>query len=875
MSTKRLLLIDGHSLAYRAYYALPPENFSTADGQTTNAVFGFARMLLTAVNTLEPTHVAVAFDLGRQTFRLEEYPEYKAGRAKTPEDFHGQVDLIKDMLAAFGVPVITREGYEADDLLASLARRGAGEGYDTLIASGDKDSFQLADDNITIMYPKRGFTDLQHMTPQAVEDKYGVSPANYRGLAALVGEKADNLPGVPGVGEKTAAKWLTKYGDLPAIIDNAEDIGGKVGQSLRDHLADVERNYRLNRLIDDLDIPLELGDAALGRGSAEAIGELFDVLEFRQLSAEIGPFLGGAEIQAPAGSEVPAPQKTDDVAAVVAAAEGEVLGVDVDLETPDVLGFAAGDSAWLIDMTALGPEAEKQVASLLAEHPQITMHDAKPQIKALADNGLRVRVWTDTELAAYLLMPDARGYDLEELAQSRAGIAAAQPDENAGTLLENTDDEAAGRRAYLASRLAPLLREQLDEYSQLAVLDDIEMPTQAVLAQMELVGINIDSAQLQNLIDEFGREADQSAEDAYSAIGHTVNLGSPKQLQTVLFDELDMPKTKKTKTGYTTNADALNDLFRKTQHPFLEHLLAHRERTKLKQTVVGLKKEIADDGRIHTTYLQTMTATGRLSSKDPNLQNIPVRTDSGRRIRGVFTADADAGFTDLMSADYSQIEMRIMAHLSADEALIEAFRDGEDLHSFVAGQVFQIPVEDVSRQQREKVKAMSYGLVYGLSAYGLSNQLGISPNEASELMAEYFSRFGAVKEYLDGSVEEARKMGYTQTMYGRRRYLPALQSDSRPQREMAERAALNSPIQGTAADIMKIAMCRIADALAEAELKSRILLQVHDEVIVECAAGEFDSVEKIVVDTMSSAAELSVPLDVNVGRGPDWQSAAH
>lgn len=875
MSTKRLLLIDGHSLAYRAYYALPPENFSTADGQTTNAVFGFARMLLTAVNTLEPTHVAVAFDLGRQTFRLEEYPEYKAGRAKTPEDFHGQVDLIKDMLGAFGVPVITREGYEADDLLASLARRSAGEGYDTLIASGDKDSFQLADDNITIMYPKRGFTDLQHMTPKAVEDKYGVSPANYRGLAALVGEKADNLPGVPGVGDKTAAKWLTKYGDLPGIIDNAEDIGGKVGQSLRDHIADVERNYRLNRLVDDLDIPLDLGDAALGRGSAEEIAKLFDALEFRQLSAEIGPFLGGAEIQAPAGSEAPTPQKTDDVAAVVAAAEGEVLGVDVDLETPDVLGFAAGGSACIVDISALSPEAEKQLTSLLAEHPQIAMHDAKPQIKALADNGLRVRVWTDTELAAYLLMPDARGYELEELAQSRAGIAAAQPDENAGTLLENTDDEAAGRRAYLASRLAPLLREQLDEYSQLAVLDDIEMPTQAVLAQMERVGINIDSAQLQNLIDEFGREADQSAEDAYSAIGHTVNLGSPKQLQTVLFDELDMPKTKKTKTGYTTNADALNDLFRKTQHPFLEHLLAHRERTKLKQTVVGLKKEIADDGRIHTTYLQTMTATGRLSSKDPNLQNIPVRTDSGRRIRGVFTADADAGFTDLMSADYSQIEMRIMAHLSADEALIEAFRDGEDLHSFVAGQVFQIPVEDVSRQQREKVKAMSYGLVYGLSAYGLSNQLGISPNEASELMAEYFSRFGAVKEYLDGSVEEARKMGYTQTMYGRRRYLPALQSDSRPQREMAERAALNSPIQGTAADIMKIAMCRIADALAEAELKSRILLQVHDEVIVECAAGEFDSVEKIVVDTMSSAAELSVPLDVNVGRGPDWQSAAH
>lgn len=832
-------------------------------------------MLLTAVNSLEPTHVAVAFDLGRQTFRLEEYPEYKAGRAKTPEDFHGQVDLIKDMLTAFGVPVITREGYEADDLLASLARRGAGEGYDTLIASGDKDSFQLADDNITIMYPKRGFTDLQHMTPQAVEDKYGVTPANYRGLAALVGEKADNLPGVPGVGEKTAAKLLTKYGDLPSIIDDAEDVGGKVGQSLRDHIADVERNYRLNRLIDDLDIPLDLADAALGRGSAEEIAELFDALEFRQLAAEIGPFLGGGEIPAPTGSKAPAPQKTDSIRAVAEAASGSVLGVDVDLDTPDRLGFAAGDSAWLIDLSTLSPDAQQQLSALLTEHPQIAMHDAKPQIKALADNGLRVSVWTDTELAAYLLTPDARGYDLEELAQSRAGIAAAEPDENAGTLLENTNDEAAARKAFLASRLAPILRDQLEEYSQLAVLDDIEMPAQAVLAAMERIGINIDSTQLQNLIDEFGREADQSAEDAYSAIGHTVNLGSPKQLQTVLFDELDMPKTKKTKTGYTTNADALHDLFRRTQHPFLEHLLAHRERIKLKQTVVGLKKEIADDGRIHTTYLQTMTATGRLSSKDPNLQNIPVRTDSGRRIRGVFTADADAGFTDLMSADYSQIEMRIMAHLSGDEALIEAFRAGEDLHSFVAGQVFQIPVEDVSRQQREKVKAMSYGLVYGLSAYGLSNQLGISPTEASDLMAEYFSRFGAVKKYLDGSVEEARQRGYTQTMYGRRRYLPALQSSSRPQREMAERAALNSPIQGTAADIMKIAMFRIADALAEADLASRILLQVHDEVIVECAAGEFDSVEKIVVDTMRDAAELSVPLDVNVGRGPDWQSAAH
>ncbi|GAA2008276.1 DNA polymerase I [Brevibacterium samyangense] len=897
MSSQKLLLIDGHSLAYRAYFALPAENFSTSTGQTTNAVYGFMSMLLTALSAERPTHLAVAFDLGRQTFRLAEYPEYKAGRAKTPDDFHGQVELIKDLLGALGVPVVTKEGFEADDVLATLATQGAAAGMDTNIVSGDKDSFQLSSADITILYPKRGITDLNRMTPAAVEEKYGVSPANYRGLAALVGEKADNLPGVPGVGEKTAAKWLGLYGDLPGVLAHAEDIGGKAGGNLRDHLADVERNYRLNRLLTDLDLPIALADAEFGRIDHEALAALLDQLEFQALGKRLEVLLADLGLEgttSPAGAgasavEVPETAVLDGAGLLAWLADRDAeapLGVASDARfergsgAVDLLGLAQGEDAVAVELGELSAGELAEVATALGRFTALVMHDAKPQLKAFAQAGLDgLRVWTDTELAAYLLVPDARAYDLEALTDQHCGISLAPPEtDGQGTLdlsFSNEAAQAVGGAAWGVVALAEALRAKLADTGGLGVLDEIEMPFQAILVRMELAGIAVDSGALGTLLEEFGAQAEAARDAAYEAIGHEVNLGSPKQLQVVLFEELDMPRTKRTKTGYTTDADALADLLVKTGHPFLENLLAYRDVTKLRQTVVGLGNTVADDGRIHTSYLQTVAATGRLSSKDPNLQNIPVRTEAGRRIREAFVADGDRGYAELLTADYSQIEMRIMAHLSGDEALIAAFNAGEDLHSFVGSRVFGVPTDEVTPAMRSKVKAMSYGLVYGLSAFGLSKQLRIGVEEARALMDGYFERFGAVKHYLDEVVERARAAGYTETMYGRRRYLPQLTSDRRQVREMAERAALNAPIQGSAADIMKIAMLRVEDGLRAAGVRSRMLLQVHDEIVVELGPGEYEEVAGIIRGCMGAAAELSVPLDVNVGHGRSWQDAAH
>ena len=888
--SQKLLLIDGHSLAYRAFYALPVENFSTTTGQSTNAVFGFVSMLLNVCRDEAPSHIAVAFDLGRETFRLAEYSEYKAGRAKTPDEFHGQVEIIKDVLAAMNIAVVTKENYEADDVLATLAQQGEHAGIDTYVITGDKDSFQLARDGVTILYPKRGVSDLSRMTPAAIEEKYGVTPANYRGLAALVGEKADNLPGVPGVGDKTAAKWLVKYGDLPAVIDNAEDIGGKVGGNLREHLDNVERNYRLNELIDDLELPVAIDDVTWTGVDRPAVSELFDQLEFRQLGARLDALVGQDETPA----EVPASflpeaavadsdalvewlQGTDAEALVAVATNGTY---ELGSGSVDVIGLATEDSAIAFDLTTLDPVAVEALSGFLTSHLSLAFHGAKTQLKALADAGYRdVRLAIDTEIGGYLLEPGARSYDLAELAGTHCGISLTEPSDD-GQLALDLDDgserlTAFGQAAAAIARLAPVLTAEVDAAGMAGVLREIEVPLVQVLADMEHTGIAIDRSELSALIDEFTRQAETCAQQAYEAIGHEVNLNSPKQLQVVLFEELDLPKTRKTRTGYTTNAEALADLYIKSEHPFLEHLLAHRDVIKLKQTVAGLERMVADDGRIHTVYQQTIAATGRLSSTDPNLQNIPVRTEAGRRIRHVFVSEADAGYTDLISADYSQIEMRIMAHLSGDESLIAAFNAGEDLHSYVGSKVFNVGVDEVSAEMRAKVKAMSYGLVYGLSAFGLSRQLRISVDEARGLMEGYFERFGAVKDYLDEIVAEARGRGYTETMYGRRRYLPELGSSNRQIREMAERAALNAPIQGSAADIMKIAMLNLRDAFAASDLKSRMLLQVHDEIIVELADGEREAVSEVLRTTMGQAAELSVPLDVNIGVGRSWQDAAH
>ncbi|MGO1974342.1 MAG: DNA polymerase I [Propionibacteriaceae bacterium] len=895
----KVLLIDGHSVAYRAFFALPVENFSTTTGQHTNAVFGFTSMLINVLRDEQPTHACVAFDVSRQTFRSEVYTEYKANRSKSPDEFKGQVTLIKEVLDALNIVHVDKEGFEADDIIGTLATRAESDGMEVLICTGDRDALQLVSDSVTVLYPRKGVSDLARMTPQAVEEKYFVTPGRYPELAALVGETSDNLPGVPGVGPKTAAKWLGLYDGLENVITRAGEIKGKAGESFRDHLVDVRRNRQINALVLDLELPIVSTDLLRQDWDREAVHQLFDGLEFRVLRDRLLEALP-AEDTAPQGGfevvgEVLEPGTVADWLAEHAT--GQRTGLDVvghwgsgsgDLSA---LALAAEDGAagWL-DVSTLLPEDEAALTTWLADESRAkALHDAKGPLLAFWARGLDLRGLTsDTQLAAYLVRPDQRTFDLADLTlrylkrELRTEEGAAADDSAQETLdFEAGDDDsgaplatnAAMVRARAVIDLATALDAEVAERGEKDLLEGVELPLSRTLARMEQIGIAADVDHLESLESEFDGTVIQAAQDAYAVLGKEINLGSPKQLQAVLFDDLEMPKTRKTRTGYTTDADALQQLYAKTEHPFLAHLLTHRDAIRLRQTVEGLLKSVADDGRIHTTYGQTIAATGRLSSTDPNLQNIPVRTEAGRRIRQAFVVGG--GFESLITADYSQIEMRIMAHASEDAGLIEAFRSGEDFHTVMASRVFGVGADDVSQEQRAKIKAMNYGLAYGLSAFGLSNQLGISTSEAKGLMEEYFERFGGVRDYLQSLVAEARRTEFTATILGRRRYLPDLTSSNRQRREMAERMALNAPIQGSAADIIKVAMLDVERSLAEEGLTSRMLLQVHDELVLEVAAGEREQLERLLRDKMGHAVELTVPLDVSVGVGRSWFDAAH
>jgi len=890
VTSSRLLLVDGHSMAYRAFFALPVENFSTTTGQVTNAVYGFTSMLINVLRDEQPDHVAVAFDVSRQTFRSEVYAEYKANRSASPQEFSGQVALIKEVLAALRIPVLEKEGYEADDVIATVTRWARTAGFDVVVSTGDRDALQLVGDAVTVLYPVRGVSELIRMTPDVVQERYGVPPALYPDVAALVGETSDNLPGVPGVGAKTAAKWLALYGDLDGVIANAGSIGGKVGQSLRDHLEGVIRNRRLNRLVDDLELPATLEDLRVRAWDREEVHTVFDGLEFRVLRDRLFATLSAPEPEAEGGFDLDVSRlSAEQVQAWLDTHATGTTGVHVvgswSRGHGDARGLALatqdGAAGW-IDLVDALPGALDALAQWLADpqRPKV-LHDAKGPLTALADRGLPVQgVVADTALAAYLSRPDQRSFDLADLTLrhlSRELRAEAEPD---GQLMLDTGEpqgpdeaEAAMVRARAVLELAEVLAAELEERGGTRLLAEVELPLVAVLADMERAGVAVDVGKLSDLEAYFAAAVAEAAKQAFEVIGTEINLGSPKQLQVVLFEQLGMPKTKRTKTGWTTDAEALAELHVKTQHPFLLHMLRHRDASRLRQTVEGLLKSVADDQRIHTTYQQTIAATGRLSSTDPNLQNIPIRTDEGRRIRETFVVGP--GHEVLLTADYSQIEMRIMAHLSGDEGLIEAFRSGEDLHRFVGSRVFGVPPADVTPAMRSKIKAMSYGLAYGLSAFGLSRQLSIPVEEARGLMTEYFDRFGGVRDYLHGIVAEARRTGYTETIMGRRRYLPDLTSDNRQRREMAERMALNAPIQGSAADIIKVAMLRVDRALREQGLRSRLLLQVHDELVLEVAPGEVVALEEAVREAMGQAAELSVPLEVSVGRGSSWHEAGH
>jgi DNA polymerase I len=868
MAQKRLLLIDGHSMAYRAFFALPAENFTTAQGQHTNAIYGFATMLISLLKDEKPTHVAVAFDVSRKTFRTDIFPDYKANRAKTPDEFRSQMSYLNDLVTGFGITQFALEGYEADDIIATITKQAEREGAEVLICTGDRDSFQLVSNKTTVLYPKRGVSEMSRMTPDAVKEKYGMSSDQYPDFAALRGDPSDNLPSIPGVGEKTAAKWIVEYGSLKELISNVDKVGGKVGQSLRDNINDVIRNRELTQLIHDAPIEYKIDSLAWSGVVEGDLTKLFEQLEFRTLKDRLKPILNADSVV----KAVKVQGNNDEFTLFAPEIEGGALSPE---ELSEKISQHSGDIALFFEIlddklhryaVAFNPSDVYLIHSSQmgewAQDPKVSKiaHDAK----SLARENLLDGVVFDTALAAYLVNPGVRAQELSNLLE-RWGDGA--------QIDSSTPEQVLLTSAASLFELRKSLTTEMKDRGVLELFTDLELPIAALLAVMENRGIAVDRKELEKLALFFEGEVARETKTAHAAAGHEFNVASPKQLQVVLFEELNLPKTKKVKTGFTTDAEALNWLFEKTKHPLLESLLRIRETKKLGTTVEGLIAEIAKDGRIRTHFAQTVAATGRLSSVGPNLQNIPVRTEEGRSIRNAFIAGK--GFSGLLTADYSQIEMRIMAHLSNDAGLLAAFETGEDLHATVAGLVFGVKADEVDSEMRRQIKAMSYGLAYGLSSYGLAAQLDLSPPAAQDLMDRYFQRFGGIRDYLSSVVEQARKVGYTETVMGRRRYLPDLTHDNRQRREIAERMALNAPIQGSAADIIKQAMLNVQRSLVKENLKSRLLLQVHDELILEVVAGEEEVLTNLVRREMGSAFPLRAPLDVSVGIGKSWNEAAH
>lgn len=880
------MLIDGHSMAFRAFFALPAENFSTTGGQNTNAVYGFLSMLATLLKEEQPSHVAVAFDVGRKTFRTEMFPDYKAQRAATPPEFKGQVEILKDVLKTLGITTIEKDNFEADDVIATLAVAAKPLGFKTAIVTGDRDSFQLVNDTTTVLYPMRGVSVLHRFTPEAVEEKYGLTPEQYPDFAALRGDPSDNLPNIPGVGDKTATRWIVEYGTLDNLLEHADEIKGKAGVSFRERIEQVKMNRTLTEMIKDMELPVGPDDLEMQPASVAEVAAEFDTLEFGTNLRERVLASVKTEGDLPAEAVVEQDEVIVDTVHLdewLAAREGQVLALALSgVGTPatgDAHSVAIVDTARhavVADLADITPEAEKVFATWISSGSPKLLHGGKAAFHMLAGRGFELNgIAHDTAIAAYLLRPGQRTYELADVYQRhlQRQLKAAESN-NQLTLLDAGDSQALVDEAVAILELTEVLTVQLQEINAFELYRDLEIPLLTILARMESIGIAVDVETLEEQLKSFINQVQQEEEAARELAGDpTLNLSSPKQLQVVLFETFDMPKTKKTKTGYSTAAAEIEALAVKNPHPFLDHLLAHRQYQKMKTTLEGLIRSVGSDGRIHTTFNQTVTSTGRLSSTDPNLQNIPVRTEAGRKIRSGFVVGE--GFETLLTADYSQIEMRVMAHLSQDPGLIEAYQQGEDLHNYVGSKVFDVPIDGVTPELRRRVKAMSYGLVYGLSAFGLSQQLDISPGEAKAIMENYFERFGGVQRYLGEVVDQARKTGYTETLFGRRRYLPELTSDNRVARENAERAALNAPIQGTAADIIKVAMIRVDRELRAAKVKSRVLLQVHDELVVEIAAGELEQVREIIEREMDGAISLLVPLEVSAGSGRDWDTAAH
>ena len=877
------MLIDGHSMAFRAFYALPTEKFTTSTGQATNAIYGFLSMLATLLHDEQPTHVAVAFDVGRTTFRTEMFPDYKAQRDETPPEFISQIPILKNLLTALGITTIEKPNYEADDIIATLATTAQPLGFETLIVTGDRDALQLVNNTTTVLYPMKGVSVIHRFTPQAVQDKYGLTPEQYPDFAALRGDPSDNLPSIPKVGEKTATKWIVQHGNLTNLLNNADTIKGVVGTNLRERIDQVKLNRQLTEMVKNLDLTHTPPELKLQPVNTETLTEDFNNLEFgTTLRTKILKARGATVDTTATPPQTPTTVDTISVAKWLKQHPTEAMAVHITGRgtpaTGDAESFAIIDQnhhAIAGNFADLNPKDDKALADYLQSTQPKFLHDAKTTYHMLAGRGITLGgIAHDTALAAYLLNPGQRTYDLKTTYQRHLHRTLEITETGQLSLLDITNTNTLITAAAAILELAATLPTKLATINELELYLDLELPLTTILAEMEATGIAVDIPTLEEQLDTFTNLVTQEETAARTIAGDpNLLLTSPKQLQVVLFETLGLPKTKKIKTGYSTAAKEIETLAANHPHEFLNHLLAHREYQKMKTTLEGLIKAVGDDGRIHTTFQQTMTSTGRLSSTDPNLQNIPIRTPAGKKIRSAFTVGTN--YETLLTADYSQIEMRVMAHLSNDPGLITAYNNGEDLHNYVGAKVFDVPPSGVTPELRRKVKALSYGLVYGLSAFGLSQQLSIPAGEAKQIMENYFHRFGGVKHYLDTVVTQARKDGYTATLFDRRRYLPELTSTNRATRENAERAALNAPIQGTAADIIKIAMLRIHHELKKTNAKSRVLLQVHDELVVEIAPGELTTVKKLIEHEMDNAITLKVPLEVSTGHGPNWDAAAH
>ena len=864
-----LALIDGNSVAYRAFYALP-EDLATKSGQVTNAVFGFTRMLIRLLKDYHPDGIAVAWDVSRKTFRTESYPEYKAQRERAPDHFRSQLPLMDEVLQSLHITQLREEGYEADDIIATLTKQTVEAGWEVLIVTGDRDAFQLIEGPVKVVYTRRGISDIVLADEAYVEDRYGIRPDQYVEYASLRGDSSDNLPGVPGVGEKTASRLIAEYGDLDNLYLSVTELTPKLKENLAAHREQVFLNRTLMQLVDDMDLGVEIEQLRTREWDRNQVKDLFDSLEFHTMWNDLEQALPSA---VPESELVEVDSKLvtsgDEVTALAKQAV-LIAGLVVEGREPFGLAVSTGPGeAAIVPFDAAGPILD----ALESGQAALAGHDVKDLVRALLELDRDVdRLDMDTALAAYIVNPAQRTYDLEELAERLLGLELVSPDDEgveAGMLPFDSgpDIEVEGRRIEAVRRLVDVMRSELADRDEAELFEEFELPLIPVLARMEHTGIAVDRAYLENMGAELREKLTTLDARIQELAGEVFNVNSTDQLRYVLFDKLELPVIKKTSTGKpSTDASVL----KKLDHPVIEALLEYREYEKLRGTYVdGYLPLVEADGRIRTRFNQMAATTGRLSSDRPNLQNIPIRSESGRTIRRAFVAGEGAEF---LVADYSQIELRVLAHMSGDPFLVGAFKGGSDIHTATAARVWGLDESDVTGNQRRTAKMINFGLLYGMEAFGLADRLGISREEAQQHMDAYFSQFVQVKEFMASVVTLARNQGYTTTLFGRRRYLPELKSDNFRIRQMGERMALNAPVQGTAADIIKKAMIDLDASLRSEGLASTLILQIHDELILESPQEELDIAEKLVVETMESVVALDVPLEVDVATGPDLAS---